>query len=233
MKNKHLICYLLCLTVVLSLCACTGETSNPQIPQDTTAQSTSKESSTPGNNHSVPPDIVYFQSLTGVRDFFTQVGTDQIEPTLGPSVRSIYLYKEASTAAQYSDAIFSLYIPVDNTHTDDDNFGSSYLPNNNSLDIIYIANNIQYCFIYFFDLDSDWYYGETPVFSDVSVGPYMIDFYQLENKNGKPYFLGHIAINGIDLLIRVMGIEGSIVESFSFDIFNFVPFSSIGGNVTA
>lgn len=233
MNKKCFICFLLCLAVILSLCACNSETAAPKLQQDTTTQPTPEESSTPGNNHSIPPHIVHFDTLAGIKEFFTQEGTNHVNSTFSPSAESIYRYETASTATQYADSISSLCFPVANSLLDTPDLVLQYTPLYQTLDIFYYVDNIQYGFFYYFDEDGDWYYGEVPAFSDVQVGPYTADFYPLINMFDRTYLIGHISINGIDIAVRIQGDGVSQLQTLSFEMFDFVPFSSIGGNVTA
>lgn len=226
MNKKCLICLFVCLACLISLTACRAETPLVLSQQEET---TRKDDTTPSTEHFDPSHIEEFNALTDIKNFFSDGSTVQINGLPNTAEKNIYQYEPQSNANQFVNAAASLYYPVANISSDAVDFGSHYLPWHKELDIIYVVDNTQYCFIYFFDYDSDWYYGETPVYSDVEVGPYTIDFYELDKPHTEDqrYFLGHIAINGIDLLVKIQGVEGTPVEAFSFAIFDFVPFAEM------
>jgi hypothetical protein len=185
---------------------------------------------TSSNAHQDVPANIQFDTVEDIYKFFAINGADGDKNAVEGSVGNIFKYETRSKAEQISTSMAETYFPKT-----DMSINAEYDPSNQSMDSIYIIDGIQYCFVYFFDKESDWYYGDEPAFSSVQVGPYTMDFFELEHPHneGERYLLGHTTIDSIDLLVRIRGTQGQSYEKFSFDAFEFVPLSSVGGGVIA
>lgn len=223
--KKYVVSIIACVLLLTLLLGCDSRELDTMKQSGDAAEATELQESTSGGEPQDVPVQIRFQTVNDLSKFFSTDSVCEEDSSTENNITSIFQYETQSKADKIVASVAGIYVPTENNR-----INAKYFPNNQSMDIIYVIDGIQYCFIYFFDREDDWDYGEIPAFSDVQVGPYTMDFFQLEKpySEGEYYLLSHIPVSGIDLLVRV---QGEQYEEFSFEAFDFVPLSSVGGDV--
>lgn len=223
---KKYMVILVCVMFLISMLGC-GARENDSVHQGGNGGRLDIKEPTSSNVHQDVPTNIRFDTVEGINKFFAINGTNGDKNTVEGSVGNIFKYETQSKAEQISTSMAEIYFPKT-----DMGVNAEYDSSNQSMDSIYIIDGVQYCFVYFFDKESDWYYGDEPAFSNVQVGPYTMDFFELEHPHneGERYLLGHLTLGSIDLMVRIRGTQGESYEKFSFDAFDFIPLSSVGGD---
>lgn len=214
--KKYLICLMLAMMFLFSLVGC-GATNNSD---ETTNQRLDANKPTHGAGHQDIPERPEFDTLAEIKSFFDTTRTDGSD-----TEDSIKNYVSADEVAGICTMADKLVFPT----SSEAKFGSAiYFEELQSLDIIYGYNDIQYRFIYYFDNDSVYESESSPELLNVQVGPYKVDFWKIDHPNFPYKYYGYIKIDGVYLVITGLGED---LSEFSFEVFDFVPLSSVGGDV--
>lgn len=220
------ICFVVCVILLFSMLGCSQNT------PDTTQQSIE----TTGEIVATEPTIVVteptiavtdpthqeeqhdplihirFDSIDEVRGFFSEDSTNS-------EGKNIYNYESSDMAEKYVNALSGMYFPIMGTY-----ISADYYPHANVVQVIYVVEGIQYLFIYSFEPGSETDLGGVLAYSSVQVGPYTMELYQKEHKHldGKYILYGILPLGDIDFKVRIFGDN---YEEFSYEIFDYVPFS--------
>jgi hypothetical protein len=223
---KKYVADLVCLLFLISLIGCGAKENTTR--REEKGEGAGMKNPSLNQEHQDVPSNIRFDTVQDINKFFAINGASGDKNAVEGSAGSIFEYETKSKAEQISTSMAGISFPKT-----DAGVNAEYYPSNQSIDSIYIIDGIQYCFMYFFDKEADWYYGDEPAFSNVQVGPYVMDFFEVEHPHneGEYYLLGHMALDSIDLLIRIRGTQDETYEKFSFEAFDFVPLSSVGGDV--
>ena len=139
---------------------------------------------------------------------------------------NIGLYVTDDEAADIYNTADMLLYPVASLPDDSVEMHATWYTEKNSLDIVYVIDDVQYRFLYFFGLDYQWESEEGPIAQGVKLGPYTVDFWAQESNVFDARYYGYIKLDDVYVAIIVMG-DG--LDAPSFDDFRFVPLSSIDG----
>jgi hypothetical protein len=170
---------------------------------------------------------IYFDSMSEIKNFFSEKNTNQPNNSTELVGKSIFQYATQSQAEIFIESANAVQYPVANFEC-----GLKYRRTGLTgpyLQILYEIDGIQYGFFYYYECSSVINREGVPAFSGVEIGPYTVDLYRYESNY--PCFTGSILINGFNVSFRVQGKDCE--EKFDFSAFNFVSLNDIAENVTA
>lgn len=221
MKMKRFVCAVICIALLVGMTAC-GVQDCTEKPGETQQGQSGGQGSTQGGVQMQRPLTVDFDSIVEIKQFFSANET----LSEGEEI-TVSKYHSEDKAETLSLAAREIYLPI--AKEKENTPSASWSPSKEHLTIIYIVDNIQYRFIYFFADHYPWV-DDNPVAEDVQMGPYTLDF-----KTGEPgpygsCVSGGLQIEGTDVYLRVR-VAGAGVEYPNFDDFDFVPLSFVGGDV--
>lgn len=217
--KKRIICWM--LSVLFLICSAGCSTSVD--PGDTTQQGLDETYPAKDNvNQILPPKRPEFDTLAEIKAFFDVSRASDVDSTC-----TIKNYVEASKVADICGMADKLVFPTSGQAQLGD---AIYYKEHNSLDMIFGHNGIQYRFTYYFDSDFVYENESAPALQNVQVGPYEVDFWKRDHPNPSfPYeYYGFVRVDEVYLSIIS---KGKDMSDFSLDIFEFVPLSSVGGDV--
>lgn len=248
MKKQTLLCYVVCVLFLFSLTACSGgsqsvtqlrsetaDTTGTQAPSaggTVSEQGTEATDETRDQDPSVgePMEEIRFDSISDIKAFFSEERKNQTNSSADTIDKNIYQYATQSEAVEFSNSANTVYYPVADIDS-----GLCYRPdgpNGPYLEMIYIVDGVQYTFTYYFDSRSAVVYEDGPVFHDVQIGPYTTDLYRRDHPHAdRTYLHGRITINGIHMVVFIQGEDHE--EKLDFSVFDFIPLSAAGDDVTA
>lgn len=220
--KKYIMRHIVCLIILLSLLGCS--TTSP-LSETQQTDATSYLPTQDSVNHDVPKHPE-FHTLSEIKSFLDVSNASGDSSANEKEMDTICDYVPQSSAENISEIASSLLFPV----TVKTELGATYFEEYQSLDLIYVIDGVQYRFIYFFESDYVWNVEEDPAVQNVMVGPYRVDFWKLDHPNFAYQYYGFVKTDRVYLRITVLGEN---VSDFSFDAFDFVPLSSIGGGDVA
>lgn len=135
----------------------------------------------------VPPTTIYFDSLDEIREYFDM----SIGVLPGDERAGVQDHCSEEEARAICEAMESLVFPYLETDGKPAELGANWVPYRKILDIIYVVDEIQYRFTYYFFSD---YQGEDeePTVRNVQAGPYELDFKRKEHTNSEYWYLSGV-----------------------------------------
>lgn len=228
MKMNRIICGIICMVLVCILAGCGGADNTSDKVNEPQKGNTAGQGSVQDGVQMQRPISEDFDSIGEVKRFFdTSIDDSDISSELG-DIKFVTDYYTQSEAIAISERANALFVPVVKQSVEAEGFGANWSPDKEHLVIIYRVDGVQYRFIYFFADHYPWVMDE-PVAEDVQVGPYTIDFKELEDNIADSVFAGYLQMEEIDVFLHIR-VAGNGIDSPSFGAFDFVPLSSVGGD---
>ena len=234
MKKKAMLCCLICFVFLLSLTACADDPAPVPVINQGDGNSEPSEEQKPDSVGDIPIEI-RFDSMHEIEAFFSERSNDQINSSMQPAEENIFQYATQNEAVKISETAAVVKYPVVDP-VDGSKRVFRYRPSGPAgpyLSLRYRIDGIQYSFTYFYNLHSalDYAaeYGGELAYSNVQIGPYVIDLYKMDHNI--PYLIGYTLIDGFVATIRIRG-EG-YEDKFDFSKFEFVSLSDVSEDEVA
>ena len=166
-----------------------------------------------------PPITVYFDSLDEVRRFFDLDEGLMVNGEL-KTVADYFPNTQMKRISATVDTLMFPYLEIDGKPAKLD---ASWVPDNRTLDVIYVVDEIQYRFTYFFLSEKDWSYDDGTE-KGIRVGPYQLNFRRTDH----PIF-EYFYVSGFreDTSYVQISAKSDREDCLTFDRFSFIHLSEL------
>lgn len=167
----------------------------------------------------VPPTTVYFESWDEIVAYFDMSAGN----SPGDAREGVRDHCTEQLAQEICDAMDSLVFPYLEIDGKPAKLSASWTPGRRCLDVIYVVDEIQYRFRYYFFSD-DQGTKEEPAVRNVRVGPYQLDFRRKEHPNSDYLYLSAVWEGSTNVCFWV---ASDREDCLNFERFRFVRMSEL------